>query len=99
MAQKTIKPFLDSSGKIIQLPQKQKLRFEVLAYLAEKFQLDVDYTEQEVNAICDTWHTFGDYFILRRELVDNDLLNRERNGSRYWKVSRKLEQKDLHPTK
>jgi hypothetical protein len=98
MGGKTIKPFLDEAGKIVQLPQRQKLRYEVLAYLASKFELDCDYTEQEVNAICSQWHTFGDYFILRRELVDNNLLGRERNGSRYWKVRLQEEQTDQKRT-
>lgn len=84
-----IKMFLDASGKIIQLPQKQKKRTAVLSYLAEKFEENRDYTEKEVNAICDEWHTFGDFFVLRRELVDYGLLCREANGSRYWKENNK----------
>jgi hypothetical protein len=80
-----IKRFLDDSGKITQLPQKNKLRFAILSYLAVQFEFERDYTEKEVNDICDEWHTFGDYFIIRRELVDNGLLCRALNGSRYWK--------------
>lgn len=81
-----IKQFLDSSGKIAQLPQKQKIRYALLEYLSEKFELDRTYSEQEINIICDKWHTFNDYFLLRRELIDNCLLCRERDGSRYWRV-------------
>jgi len=77
--------FLDNSGKIMQLSEKKKVRVAILSYLAEKFETNHDYTEKDVNAICDEWHTFGDYFILRRELIDNGLLCRESNGSRYWK--------------
>ncbi len=80
-----IKRFLDASGKITQLPQKQKVRIAVLGYLAEKFETDTVYTEKAVNAVCAQWHTFNDYFILRRELVDSGLLCREPDGSRYWK--------------
>lgn len=81
-----IKQFLDDSGKITQLPQKYKVRYELLEYLAGKFETDCSYTERDVNDICNQWHTFEDYLLLRRELVDNGLLCRERNGSRYWKV-------------
>lgn len=77
--------FLDDSGKITQLAEKKKVRVAILTYLAEKFEANQNYTEKEVNTICDEWHTFGDYFILRRELIDNGLLCREPNGSRYWK--------------
>ncbi|MDW2800748.1 DUF2087 domain-containing protein [Clostridium boliviensis] len=80
-----ISNFLDDTGKITQLSQKNRLRIEILCYLAEKFQPDRSYTEKEVNSICDEWHTFGDYFLLRRELIDNGLLCRETDGSRYWK--------------
>jgi chloramphenicol O-acetyltransferase len=82
---RNVKGFLDNSGKIVQLPQKQKTRYSVLEYLAEKFEYDCNYTEQEVNDICNKWHTFGDYFVLRRELIDNSLLCRARDGSKYWK--------------
>jgi len=80
-----IKRFLDDSGKINQLPSKKKYRYAVLSYLAEKFEEDRDYTEKEVNSICDEWHNFNDFFILRRELVDSKLLCRAKDGSRYWK--------------
>lgn len=77
--------FLDNYGKIIQLPQKHKIRVATLRYLVEKFESNRNYTEKEVNEICSEWHTFGDYFLLRRELIDNGLLCRELNCSRYWK--------------
>ena len=78
--------FLDSSGKIVRLPQKQKVRHALLEYLAEKFEPGRTYAEREVNALCDEWHTFGDCFLLRRELIDHGLLCRERDGSRYWRA-------------
>lgn len=80
-----IKRFLDASGKIVQLPQNRKVRQKLLEYLAEKFEPDCNYTERDINDICNQWHTFGDFFLLRRELVDNGLLCRELDCSRYWK--------------
>ncbi len=80
-----IKRFLDDSGKIIQLPQRQAMRVAVLGYLAEKFEVNRIYTEKEVNALCAQWHTFNDYFILRRELIDYGLLCRKADGSQYWR--------------
>ena len=81
-----ITQFLDDTGKITQLPSKQNTKLAVLEYLAEKFALDCTYSERQINEICDRWHTFGDYFLLRRELVDNGLLSRERDGSKYWRT-------------
>ncbi len=83
--------FIDEEGKIKQLPAKKEPRLAVLSYLAEKFETNRDYTEKEVNAIIDSWHTFGDYFLLRRELIDWGLMRRERDGSRYWKEKEKEE--------
>lgn len=82
--------FLDESGRIIQLPRKQAPRLAVLEYLAEKFAQGRDYSEKEINQICDSWHTFNDHFILRRELVESGYLARERDGSRYWRVQGSL---------
>jgi hypothetical protein len=81
-----IEQFLDSSGKIKQLPQKQKAKCALLEYLAGKFEPGRNYSERDVNMICNQWHTFNDYFLLRRELVDHDLLCRERDGSQYWRT-------------
>ncbi|WMJ83291.1 DUF2087 domain-containing protein [Oscillospiraceae bacterium LTW-04] len=80
-----IKRFLDASGRIIQLPKRAVPRAAVLSYLAEKFEAGSTYTEKSVNAICTQWHTFNDYFILRRELIDSGLLCRKPDGSSYWK--------------
>lgn len=80
-----IKQFLDDSGKITQLSQKEKTKVKTLRYLAEKFQQDRSYTEKEVNDLCEQWNTFGDFFLLRRELVDHGFLCREADGSAYWR--------------
>ena len=80
-----ISRMLDQSGKIIQLPRKNSAREAVLMYLAEKFNLNQNYTEKEVNEICEKWHSFHDFFLLRRELINHGLLCRELDGSRYWR--------------
>jgi hypothetical protein len=83
---KTISNFLDEDGKLKQLPAKHAIRLMVYDYLAGKFENDVDYSEQEVNAILGSWHTFGDYFVLRRGMVDSGRLMRLADGSKYWKA-------------
>lgn len=90
-----IRQFLDSAGKITQLPQKQKVKRPVLEYLAAKFEPDRIYSEREVNEICSQWHTFGDYFLMRRELVDYGLLCRERDGSHYWRAQTDRQETEL----
>lgn len=78
--------FWDESGKIVQLPSKIKARKAVLEYLANKFESGVTYTEKQVNEICEQWHSFGDFFLLRRELVDYGFLGRQTDGSEYWRI-------------
>lgn len=82
---KSIENFIDDSGKIKTWPAKRDLKLEVLKYLASKFEYDHNYSEKEVNAIIEDWHTFGDYFLLRRALIDSKLLSRTRNGDKYWR--------------
>lgn len=81
-----ISVFLDKDGKIERIPVPNRTRIPLLAYLAEKFEKDRDYTEKEINQIITVWHTFNDYFILRRLLVDYGFLDRVPDGSRYWVV-------------
>lgn len=80
-----IERFLDIDGRIKQLPAKGMIKQDVLTYLNTKFEPDREYTEKDVNEIIKIWHTFGDYFLLRRELIDNQYLCRTIDGSRYWK--------------
>jgi|GEM_PF-352903 Penicillin V acylase and related amidases len=71
--------------QIRQLPMKAAHKYCVLQYLASKFETGKEYTEGQVNALIDEWHTFGDYFVLRRELIDSGLMKRLPNGSKYWR--------------
>ena len=89
-----IEKFVDEQGKIKQLPSKREPRCKVLEYLAVKFSSDIDYTEKEVNAIIDHWHTFSDYFLLRREMVENKFLYRETDCSRYWKEKEQQQEQE-----
>lgn len=77
--------FLDEQGKIKIWPAKHDKKLSVLRYLADKFEYGRFYREKEVNAIIEAWHTFSDFHLLRRELVDHQLLCRVRDGSKYWR--------------
>jgi hypothetical protein len=77
--------FLDRNNKIKAWPVKHEKKLAVLKYLADKFETGRFYKEKEVNALIEEWHTFSDSHLLRRELVDNKLLCRLNNGSKYWR--------------
>lgn len=80
-----IEKFLDDEGRIKSWPSKKALKYEVLKYLSTKFQTNHFYKEKEINEIIEKWHTFNDYFLLRRGLIDSKLLCRTKDGSKYWK--------------
>lgn len=82
-----ITAFLDEEGKIKQWPAASKTKIAVVAYLAGKFEKDRIYNEKEVNEIINRWHTFNDYFLLRRSLIDYKFMGRTRNGAEYWVIS------------
>ncbi len=79
-----IRVFLDAQGRITQIPVSHKKKFAVLAHLANRFEPGREYSEKEINQIIQSWHTFNDYFILRRLLVDQRFLGRHADGSAYW---------------
>ncbi|WP_026736479.1 DUF2087 domain-containing protein [Fischerella sp. PCC 9605] len=86
--QAELKSYLDEQGRVKEWPSKRnKGKFQklVLEYLASKFESGVTYTEKEVNTLLNQYHTFGDPALLRRELFENGLIDRKRDGSAYWR--------------
>ena len=81
-----LKSLLDDEGRIKDWPSKHARKDAAVRYLATKFEPGRVYTEKEVNEIIDRWHTFGDYFLLRRALIEMRLMERDRRGSQYTLV-------------
>ena len=77
--------FLDEKSRVKIWPAKKEMKEEILRYISTKFENDRFYTEKEVNEVIETWHTFGDYFMIRRGLIENWFMSRTKNGSKYWK--------------
>jgi hypothetical protein len=84
-SKKVLKAHLHADGTIKQVPSQPAKLKVILNYLISKFEMNKDYTEKEVNMILRGFHE--DTAGLRRELVDAGMLNREGDGSRYWRVS------------
>lgn len=85
--------YLDSDGKLKIWPSKKNLKRTVLEYIASKFDFDRHYTEKEVNAVISENHTFNDYFLVRRELIEHKLLDRTMDCSSYWRVKEDTQDK------
>ena len=84
-----LRNFLDATGKLTAFPAKRKMKIYCLFYLAQKFESEKDYTEQEINNVLLDWHTFADPATLRRELYDYRFLDRSRDGKVY-RLAQKL---------
>lgn len=87
--QKVLAAFLNPDGTIRQIPnsrtQADKFRI-VLEYVLAAFEPGVVYKEKEVNSLIRRFHE--DVAGLRRDLIDAGMLQRERDGSRYWRPSK-----------
>jgi hypothetical protein len=83
-SKKILKAHLNADGSIKLIPaQPAKLKV-ILEYLLPNFELGVNYTEKQVNFILSRFHE--DTAALRRELFEVRMLDRESDGSRYWRV-------------
>ena len=80
---KIIQGYLDTKGRIIQMPSKKKKKLYVLSYLTDCIPEGQIFTEKEFNERLNKLHTFGDAATLRRELYDYFLIHRDQNGSLY----------------
>lgn len=82
-----LRRFLDTDWRVVFWPSKQHDQQLVREYLAAKFEVGRVYTEREVNTILAEWDTSLDPSTLRRDLCDSHLLERTRDGARYWRVA------------
>jgi hypothetical protein len=82
-SRKVLASCLNPDGTIKRLPSQPAQLNVILDYLVQAFTPGADYTEKEVNSIIRRFHV--DVSGLRRDLVDVGLLDRERDGSRYWR--------------
>jgi DNA-binding transcriptional ArsR family regulator len=79
--QKILNNYLDGE-RLTQIPMAHNKRLVILRWLADKFEFDRRYPEQEVNAIIKLHHP--DYATLRRELIAAKLMAREKGI--YWRL-------------
>lgn len=81
-----LRDLLDAQGRITRWSSKLKEQEVMLRYLIEKFELERGYTEQQVNELLQQWYLDADFVLVRRSLIDAGLLQRTRDGARYWRA-------------
>ena len=79
---------IDSSGKVTRWPKKQAERALVLDHLARLFAPGRIYREAEVNDLLRANHTFEDWALLRRELFEAGIFDRDPRAGTYWLLDR-----------
>jgi hypothetical protein len=77
----------DASGRLARWPTRRALQVLTLWGLWLRFDAKRRYREREVNEVLNAHHTFGDHCLLRRELVELQLLTRTPGGAEYRKVA------------
>lgn len=83
-ARKVLKTFLNADGTLKQIPPQGNKLLIVLNFIVDAFAFDTYYNEKEVNTILRRFHL--DTAALRRYLVDNGLMARESDGTKYWRL-------------
>ena len=81
-----LRRLLDSAGRALRWPASRKQQISLLHYLATRIPADERFTEKQINALLNQWHTFQDPATLRRDMFDLNLIDRTRDGSQYWRV-------------
>ncbi|WP_032120702.1 DUF2087 domain-containing protein [Clostridium amazonitimonense] len=78
----TIKNYFDHSGKLKDMPSKEKKKIIVLGYIINNFNKGKTYTEKEINRILE--RIYEDYAILRRYLIEYGFMDRTKDCLSYW---------------
>ena len=83
--QKKMAEYFDSQGRLSQYPSKRPMRIMALTKITNCFEWERKYTEKEVNEIIRQNISFTDVELIRREMFQNKLIGRMRDGSAYWR--------------
>jgi hypothetical protein len=74
--------FVDATDPLVSIPVQRKKRLAILRWIVEDFQPGRRYTEADINRIILRRH--ADFATLRRYLVDEELMQRQRGI--YWRT-------------
>ncbi len=80
----------DTKGRLQRWPSKRAEQLLVLWVVWWQLPGDTQMSEIELNGLLKGWHDYEDYALLRRELVDLDLLRRTPDGKVYRKISQEM---------
>jgi predicted transcriptional regulator len=79
-----VKNYSLPDGRLKQIPTKQKKFEAILRYVAPAFEPGQHYSEKQVNEILGQFN--DDTAVLRRGLIDYQMMGRENDGTVYWLI-------------
>jgi len=79
-----VKNYSLPDGRLKQIPTKQKKFEAILRYVAPAFEPGQHYSEKQVNEILGQFN--DDTAVLRRGLIDYQMMGRENDGAVYWLI-------------
>jgi hypothetical protein len=79
---------IDPDGVVTRWPSKAGEKATVLNHLAALFEPGRVYRESEVNEILRSAHSFEDWALLRREMYDRGIFDRDPRQGTYWLLPR-----------
>lgn len=77
----------DATGRLLRWPSRRADQLLALWIVWSYLPDDAQMSEAEVNSMLRDWHDYDDYALLRRELIDLDMLRRTPNGRIYRRIS------------
>ena len=80
----------DAKGRLQRWPSKRSDQLLVLWVVWWQLPGDRQMSEMDVSGLLKGWHDYEDYALLRRELVDLDLLRRTPDGRVYIKINQNM---------
>lgn len=80
---RVVENYAQPDGRLKQIPSKRKKFEAILRYVVRAFEPGKRYTEKEVSEILGQFNK--DTAVLRRGLVDYQMMDREPDGSAYWR--------------
>lgn len=67
-----------------EIPVKEKRKYIILCIVIHYFELGAYYTEKEINQILQPM--LPDHVLIRRYLIDYQMMDRNDSGSSYWLI-------------
>jgi hypothetical protein len=88
LVERTLRVF-DERARMTRWPTARPTQRLCTWFMWSRFERARVYTEKEVNAVLKEFDAYQGYVVMRRELINDGLFTRERDGSKYQRVEQR----------